>query len=463
MPNLKIEHTTRKNFSSLIRNYEFTRNDGLQFWRERILNGLILIILIFGSIAMIPNLIASITDKNILIITIDLFVYCSFLLLVIFRRNIKLKLKVAIVISLIYVLSITLLLTLGPMGPGLIWLASASLIAALLLGLNASIVTIIVNVFIIIIIAFLIHIEWSTTFFFKSYTALTWLAVSSNIIVVNSITSIPLALLLEALGKSINSEKELRKELISYNKQLKEEKIKVLESDRLKSAFLANLSHDIRTPMNAIMGFSELIEMECEQPRMKGFSRQILLNSKYLQNLIDDIVDISIIESGQIKLNYSTLLLESVFNELKPLVEALPYWKDRNSIELIYPDCELLKQKIEIDSSKLKQVLINLISNAIKYTPSGRIKISIYKKEHNIEFKIKDNGIGIPQSEQHKIFDRFSKVTRQKGPTVHGIGLGLSICKAIIESMNGKLWFKSIENEGSTFYFSIPIKAKTNA
>lgn len=463
MPITNIIHAIEKKFLFLIRNYEFTRSQGLQFWQERIFNGLILIVLTFGSIAMIPNLIASITTKSILITIIDLFVYCSFLLLIIFKRNIKLKTKVTIIISLVYVLSIMLLLTLGPIGPGLIWLASASLIAALLLGLNASIITIIINIFILLFIAFLIHIEWGTTLFFKSYTVITWLAVSSNIIVVNSITSIPLALLLKALGESINAEKELKNELISYNSQLKEEKIKVLNADRLKSAFLANLSHDIRTPMNAIMGFSELIDMECEQPKTKSFSQQILLNSKYLQNLIDDIVDISIIESGQIKLNYTTLMLESIFDELKPLVEALPYWKNRNNIELIYPDCELLKQKIETDSSKLKQVLINLISNAIKYTPSGRIKISIYKKEHNIEFKIKDNGIGIPQSEQHKIFDRFSKVARKKGPTVHGIGLGLSICNAIINAMKGELWFKSIENEGSTFYFTIPIKAKIKA
>jgi signal transduction histidine kinase len=209
--------------------------------------------------------------------------------------------------------------------------------------------------------------------------------------------------------------------------------------------------------MNAIMGFSELIQNEFDEPKAKKFTNQILINSQYLQNLINDIVDISIIEAGQINIKRSTFVLKNLFNELKPVIEALPYWKNRDSVELFYPDCELLEDSIYCDPSKLKQVLVNLISNSVKYTPSGWIKMSVYQRSNEIEFCISDTGAGIPLSEQEKIFDRFSKIARRVGPTVHGIGLGLSICKAIVEALGGRIWFKSTECKGTAFFFTIPM------
>ncbi|HOO84599.1 MAG TPA: HAMP domain-containing sensor histidine kinase, partial [Prolixibacteraceae bacterium] len=347
--------------------------------------------------------------------------------------------------------------TLGPVGPGLIWLASASLIAALLLGLWASILTIIINIVIILLFALFIHLELNTSAFFESYTVITWIAVSSNIVVVNSITSVPLALLLKALEESIKAEQGLKKELLIYNHNLKIEKHKAQESDRLKSAFLANLSHDIRTPMNAIMGFAEILENEDIDEHLKKYTNQIFINAQYLQNLINDIVDISIIESGKISINYETTTLKTIFEKLAPVIDTLPYWKNREKSELSYPVGEILETQIKTDTSRLLQVLINLISNAIKFTPEGKIDITAGIKGQTITFCISDNGFGIPIEEQKKIFDRFAKINRPKGPTTHGIGLGLSICKAIVTTMGGKIWFSSEENKGTSFYFSLPL------
>ena len=457
MPIKRIVNIIDNKFSFLLKNYEFTRNQGLQFWREKIFNGLMFIVVMFGTFAMVPNTIASITTQSTTITIVDTFVYLAFIAIILFRKKIKLKHKVIVAISLVYLLSITLIFTLGPVGPGLIWLASASLIAALLLGLWASILTIIINIVIILLFALFIHLELNTSAFFESYTVITWIAVSSNIVVVNSITSVPLALLLKALEESIKAEQGLKKELLIYNHNLKIEKHKAQESDRLKSAFLANLSHDIRTPMNAIMGFAEILENEDIDEHLKKYTNQIFINAQYLQNLINDIVDISIIESGKISINYETTTLKTIFEKLAPVIDTLPYWKNREKSELSYPVGEILETQIKTDTSRLLQVLINLISNAIKFTPEGKIDITAGIKGQTITFCISDNGFGIPIEEQKKIFDRFAKINRPKGPTTHGIGLGLSICKAIVTTMGGKIWFSSEENKGTSFYFSLPL------
>ena len=456
MPIKRIVNIIDNKFSFLLKNYEFTRNQGLQFWREKIFNGLMFIVVMFGTFAMVPNIIASITTQSTTITIVDTFVYLAFIAIILFRKKIKLKHKVIVAISLVYLLSITLIFTLGPVGPGLIWLASASLIAALLLGLWASILTIIINIIIILLFALFIHLEFNSSVFFENYTVITWIAVSSNIIVINSITSVPLALLLKALEDSIKAEQVLKDELLIYNHNLKIEKLKAQESDRLKSAFLANLSHDIRTPMNAIMGFSEILENKDIDEHLKKFTNQIFINAQYLQNLINDIVDISIIESGKISISYETTTLRRIFEKLKPVIESLPYWKEPKKNELTYPEGEILETKIRTDTSRLLQVLINLISNAIKFTPEGKISITVGIKNQKITFCVCDNGLGIPEAEQPKIFDRFTKIIRPKGPTTQGIGLGLSICKAIITTMGGKIWFVSNENQGTSFYFSLP-------
>ncbi|MBN2262837.1 MAG: HAMP domain-containing histidine kinase [Prolixibacteraceae bacterium] len=456
MPINRIINIIDNKFSFLLKNYEFTRNQGLQFWREKIFNGLMFVVVIFGTIAMIPNIIASITTQSTIITVVDIFVYLSFISIIVIRKRIKLKHKVVFAISLVYLLSITLLFTLGPVGPGLIWLASASLIAALLLGLWASILTIVINVVIILLFALIIHLELASSVFSESYTVITWIAVSSNIVVVNSITSIPLALLLKALEESIKAEQGLKEELLIYNHNLKIEKLKAQESDRLKSAFLANLSHDIRTPMNAIMGFSEILDSENIDQHLKKYTHQIFINAQYLQNLINDIVDISIIESGKIRISYETTTLKHIFEKLIPVIDTLPYWKNRAKSKITYPEGEILETQIKTDTSRLLQVLINLISNAIKFTPEGKISIKAGIKNKTITFCVCDNGLGIPDAEQQKIFDRFTKINRPKGPTTHGIGLGLSICKAIITTMGGKIWFTSKEKLGTSFYFSLP-------
>jgi len=436
---------------------EYSISDGLPYWRERILNGMVFVFFVFGTIAIVPNLIASINNQTHIITIADSIIYVVIAYLF-FNKKVQVRIKVLLIITSIYILSIILLVMLGPLGPGLVWLSSGSIVAALLSGKRAAFLTIIVNTIIIAVLAILIYLNVFHTMFFENYTPLTWIAISLNVLLFTSISSVPIALLVEGLEKMFSNEKMLKKELEISNQQLKVEMEHTKETDRSKSAFLANLSHEIRTPMNAIIGFAELIELEEDKsPNLEKYSKYISQNSLYLQNLITDIVDISLIESGKISYKYEYTTINQIITELKPVIDSNPIRKRRPDLELKF-ECEkeLLSMSIYTDITHLKQILINLISNSLKYTAEGFIKISVLKKGEMLEFCVKDTGAGIPIEEQSKIFQRFSKIEHKLKSSVPGIGIGLSITKSLTEGMKGKIWFESKEETGTSFYVQLP-------
>ncbi|MHC1704952.1 MAG: ATP-binding protein [Tenuifilaceae bacterium] len=258
-------------------------------------------------------------------------------------------------------------------------------------------------------------------------------------------------------------------ELIATNDALRENltaleiaKIKAEESDHLKSAFLANMSHEIRTPMNAIMGFADLLDLE-DMPidKRKKFTKTIRERTKDLLNIINDLLDISRIESHTLK------IIETKGNINNTLTDIKDFFEIRNE-EIytkpitfkIFNELEDHEINVQTDFERIKQVLINLIDNAFKFTSMGSINVGCkLKDENNLLFFISDTGIGIPKEKQNLIFERFRQVddsylTREYG----GAGLGLSICRGIIELMKGSIWVESDLEMGSTFYFTIPYK-----
>jgi len=231
------------------------------------------------------------------------------------------------------------------------------------------------------------------------------------------------------------------------------------ESDRLKSAFLANMSHEIRTPMNAILGFAELLKI----PGLTGDQQQeyigiIKKSGDRMLNIINNIVDISKIESGQMTHNVTETdineTLEFVYNFFEP--EA----KSKGVELLITHKLPADRAIIETDREKIYAILTNLIKNAIKFSDTGTIRIGTQLKGRFLEFFVTDKGIGIPYSRQHAIFERFIQADISDKRAFQGAGLGLSISKAYAEMLGGKIWVESLEGEGATFYFSIPYKTK---
>ncbi|MCK9451113.1 MAG: response regulator [Bacteroidales bacterium] len=246
---------------------------------------------------------------------------------------------------------------------------------------------------------------------------------------------------------------------ISERKAILEEltvaKEKAEESDRLKSAFLANMSHEIRTPMNGILGFADLLK----EPDISGESKHAYLDiikksGLRMLNIIQEIVDISKIESGDINMKYSTVNINKKVEEVYNL-SALD--SAQKSIHFSYKNSfSDAEAKIKTDGEKLLGILTNLVKNAIKYTNIGFVEFGYKPKGNYLEFYVKDTGIGIPKAREKAIFDRFVQADIVDVAARQGAGLGLSIAKAYVEMLGGEIWVESEEEKGSTFYFTIP-------
>lgn len=251
-------------------------------------------------------------------------------------------------------------------------------------------------------------------------------------------------------------------EKIQQYKELVEEKKHAEESDLLKSAFLANMSHEIRTPMSGILGFAELLkDVDLENDRQQEYIRIIEESGERMLNIINEIIDISKIESGQMRVNISEVdlnkCLEDNYNFFKPEAE-------KKNIELKMT--KVLQNKeavIKTDQYKLNGILTNLIKNAIKFTKHGSIEFGyvLNSSKTELEFYVKDTGAGIPIDRQTAIFDRFIQADIENKMAQQGAGLGLTISKAYVDMLDGKIWLESIVNVGTTFHFTLPYKNDT--
>jgi len=258
--------------------------------------------------------------------------------------------------------------------------------------------------------------------------------------------------------------KELEKHRKHLDKLVKERtteleaaKEKAEESDRLKSAFLANMSHEIRTPMNAIVGFSNLLEdPDLSQEIRSELISRIEHNSNTLIHLINDIIDIARIESGQLSVNKKEFSINTLLSKIEPVYKEN---KEAFANENIKFKVKYLKDDILMysDPLRLQQVLINLTDNAFKFTEKGLIEIGVNIKNNNAEFYVKDTGIGLTEEKMKIIFNRFSKVEDSKRKLYRGSGLGLAISKNLVELLDSELKVDSEKDKGSVFYFYLPI------
>lgn len=299
-----------------------------------------------------------------------------------------------------------------------------------------------------------------------------------NSILINDVSeSIILILLLLTtfiLLFKIKSKNKTLQEDIQRRKQTEEKLIiakeNAEESDRLKSAFLANMSHEIRTPMNGIMGFAELLKKpNLSNSEQQEFVKIIDQSGTRMLNIINDIIDISKIESGLMSVSISETnvnkQMEYIYNFFKPET-------DKKGIEIkLQNGLPLNKSTIKTDSEKIYAILTNLVKNAVKFTTAGSIEFgyslkpvkqvntdpkTISSEQFELEFYVRDTGIGISENQLSVIFERFRQASESMTRNYEGAGLGLSISKAFVEMLGGKIWVESEKEKGSTFYFTIP-------
>lgn len=245
--------------------------------------------------------------------------------------------------------------------------------------------------------------------------------------------------------------------------QIRLARLEAIEANNSKSEFLSRMSHELRTPLNSILGFAQLLEMsELNQSQSRGVFH-ILQSGRHLLGLINEILDISRIESGRLSLNIEPVRIKSVVNEMIDIVNPLAFNKN---INVIFNDTFENDYSINTDSKSLKQIILNLLNNAIKYnTTGGRVVIdtevcndTVYKNRY-LKIAISDNGFGIKESDLPKLFTPFERIG-VNDIQIEGTGLGLAVVKKLTEAMGGEVGVESKINEGSTFWVKFPLSAK---
>lgn len=254
-------------------------------------------------------------------------------------------------------------------------------------------------------------------------------------------------------------EEAYKKELEDKNRELELAIKQEAKANRSKQEFLFNMSHDIRTPMNAIIGFTSLAQTHLDDKEMlDSYLKKISTSSEYLLSLINDVLDMSRIESGKLKIEESNVYLPSILDDIRDIVSSNV---QKKQLSLNINIVDLKDTNVLTDPLKLKQVLLNVVANAIKFTPSGGyVNLSLVQKDDsgNYDFIVEDNGIGISKEFQEHIFEQFSREATSTVSGVQGTGLGLSISKAIVDMMGGSISVESKQGEGSKFTISLCFK-----
>jgi signal transduction histidine kinase/CheY-like chemotaxis protein len=431
--------------------------DGSLYWRERIFHYFSLAIISVGLVVYVYYGLTFLENGNYPYAIFATFVFLS-ALFASSVRSLPFEFRVSWIIFLIFLIGVYSLYEAFITPMGYVLLFSYTILSGILQGHKKAVRTIFINAFTLLVLGFAYY---SVMFDLPepSVSLRMYINISISFIVVNVVTLFPLISLLNGLVFSLEKERRLRKLLRREHEDLALAKRKAEESDMLKTAFLSNMSHEIRTPMNAILGFSNLLSHpDINQEEKEEFVNLIKINGKNLLTLVEDIIDISKIDSGQLEIKNAPCRLhdmlmgiyDSFFDDIKRrgLTSLKLYLKEGASDENL---------EILTDEHRLRQIFVNLVGNAIKFTDRGFVEFGYTLQDSQfVKFFVKDTGIGLPKGKEAEIFERFSKYNNDKERLYGGTGIGLSIVKHLVELMGGEIWVESEPLVGTIFYFTLP-------
>lgn len=433
-----------------LRKKGYNEEDSLKFLLEKYILIVIETLFTVTLIANIINLINAINTNNYTHVIINIFFLGAFYLLLIENKLNTIHRALSLIV-LIYLKSIALIL-IGFFEPALLFLFIFSITSAVFLDKNHAFASVIINLFTVSLFCVLYYLSNFFQSIYSQNGTYRFIVLSINFIVINAIFTILTAYFFVWLKSSFQREIMLKYKLKRKSERLIEAKMKAEESDQLKSSFLANISHEFRTPMNAIMGFTEImLYTDPSKEKCKKYLHNIYKSSEQLLQIIHNTIEYSKIELGTIEFDKSVF---NIVELLDTLHEQLEHRCPQNVKYKIHGDEELIAQRIYTDKEKLFQIFTNLILNAFKFTHEGEVSFGMVNsndKEY-FQFFVKDTGIGIRKEKQKDIFNRFHKEDDFK----EGTGLGLSISATLVFHLGGKIWLESVSGKGTTFYFIIP-------
>ncbi len=436
---------------------ELAKEQLLVEWKNKLLIILLGCFILIGPFVIISGIIEAVLD-NLWSLAISSAIIYFVLIFVALSRKIKSNFKVLFCVAMFYMLGVIAFIEVGPQGAGFNWLFIFVFLSTFFYGLRGVLISLIVSfgTFLLLLIPIIYKLSFASGIL--DFGVEVWLADTAIFIVLNSIISLSFNEILVKIDRSVKREKEAGQLLKQSQEELEKERIRAKESDKLKYQFLSNMSHEIRTPINSLLGFSSLIAEPCIDEGTRKHYRKIIDHSgDQLVCIIDDIIDVAKIESNQMKFNIGSMDVNEILTELARI--------NRNRIEIMNKKIQLhlkfpetsKKVIIKTDIVRFRQIVNNLVVNAIKFTDSGSIEVGydiIEAENVFLKFYVKDSGIGIPGKLQKAIFERFTQVPN--AASHQGAGLGLSIVKGLLDLLGGEIWVESEENKGSTFYFTIP-------
>ncbi len=438
---------------------------GFLYWRERIFHYFTIALISIGLLAYLYYTVSFLQQEDFISAIFSTFIFLSALFVSVVRVF-PFRFRAFWILTSIYLLGGFLFLQSGPLSLGMIMLFAYSILSGILLGYTASVFSVILNSVLLLVAGLLHYSSVITDVFLLDVPFSVYLNISVLFIVINIITLSPLVSFISGMNFSFEKERRYKNILSSEREKLVRAKIKAEESDILKTSFLSNMSHEIRTPMNAILGFSNLLShKEISSNEKEEFVNLIKINGKNLLTLVEDIIDISKIDTGQLRIKNTPVCLHDILQEILG-----SFWDDiqrRGQMNLKLYLNEGISDKntmVLTDAVRLKQVLVNLVGNAIKFTERGFVEFGYeLLNEELLQFYVKDTGVGLPAGRESDIFERFSKFTDGGQKLYGGTGIGLSIAKDLVKLMGGRIWVESEVKVGSTFYFTIPFHRVTNS
>lgn len=413
--------------------------------KDMVLSRILIVLLFFMAFGITISLLRVPQTGFKFIYGVQIFLAVVMVFMFIFQNKMKTVVKGAIFLSALYGMGLSSLLSFGLYGFGYAYFIPASAVAYLYFNRRVGWLITASSLLILVITGVLYKME---ILFFRPNnpqymeTIPMWMNMIITVLLIAIVITMFWNNLYSLLNNTFLHIHNQQNDMSKMNEELIVARDKAQESDRLKSSFLQNISHEIRTPLNIIIGFSDMVAQTDDPEEQREFNKVIRENSNVMLKLVNDIVDFSKIETNTLSINKSTFNINEVLTEIEKRIIVDEF----KSIEV---KIEKIDMEIESDKERFHQIIFNLIDNALKFTKEGNIDLMCRKNEKLVHITVKDTGIGIPDAEQTKIFDRFYKVD----PFTQGAGLGLTVSKSMANLIGGDIKVLSKPGEGATFEF----------